>query len=54
MITKLVQHPEDVPYIGIYAQDIANVRTQQGLPQGAYVSRYRYGFTCDDQWNPEG
>ena len=38
MITKL-SNAEDVPYIGIYAQDIAsNVRTQQGLPQGAYVS----------------
>ena len=33
MITKL-SNAEDVPYIGIYAQDIAsNVRTQQGLPR---------------------
>ena len=38
MITKL-SNAEDVPYIGIYAQDIASsVRLEQGLPQGAYVS----------------
>lgn len=38
MITKL-SNAEDVPYIGIYAQDISvSVRAEQGLPQGAYIS----------------
>lgn len=37
MITKL-SNGEDLPYLGIYAQDItAQVRTELGLPQGAYI-----------------
>lgn len=38
MITKL-SNAADIPYIGIYAQDItSNERTELGLPQGAYIS----------------
>ena len=38
MIAKL-SNAEEVPYIGIYAQDISSsVRIKQGLPQGAYIS----------------
>lgn len=37
MITKL-SNDEDIPYLGIYTQDIAaQDRTEMGLPQGAYI-----------------
>lgn len=37
MIAKL-SNGEPIPYLGIYTQDIdAQIRTEQGLPQGAYV-----------------
>ena len=37
LIAKL-SNGERIPYLGIYAQDIsAQVRTEMGLPQGAYI-----------------
>lgn len=37
MISKL-SNGEDIPYLGIYAQDISSdVRNELGLPQGAYI-----------------
>ncbi|MDE6620615.1 MAG: S1C family serine protease, partial [Lachnospiraceae bacterium] len=37
LITKL-SNGEHIPYLGIYAQDIsAQVRTEMGLPQGAFI-----------------
>lgn len=38
IIAKL-SNSEDIPYLGIYANDItAQARTEMGLPQGAYIS----------------
>lgn len=38
LITKL-SNGSDIPYVGLYVQDIAeNIRSEAGLPQGAYIS----------------